>query len=49
VVLARGQAGPSDYVVFDLDPPDEPDGFEQAIQVRSSCAGCSTSWSYPAT
>jgi len=22
-----------DYVVFDLDPPDEPDGFEQAIQV----------------
>jgi bifunctional non-homologous end joining protein LigD len=22
-----------DYVVFDLDPPDEPDGFEQAIEV----------------
>jgi bifunctional non-homologous end joining protein LigD len=22
-----------DYVVFDLDPPDEPDGFEQAIAV----------------
>jgi bifunctional non-homologous end joining protein LigD len=22
-----------DYVVFDLDPPDEPDGFEQAIRV----------------
>jgi bifunctional non-homologous end joining protein LigD len=22
-----------DYVVFDLDPPDEPDGFAQAIQV----------------
>ena len=22
-----------DYVVFDLDPPDGPDGFEQAIQV----------------
>jgi bifunctional non-homologous end joining protein LigD len=21
-----------DYVVFDLDPPDEPDGFEQAIE-----------------
>jgi bifunctional non-homologous end joining protein LigD len=22
-----------DYVVFDLDPPEEPDGFEQAIEV----------------
>ena len=22
-----------DYVVFDLDPPDEPDGFQQAIEV----------------
>jgi bifunctional non-homologous end joining protein LigD len=24
--------GRPDYVVFDLDPPDEPDGFEQAIE-----------------
>ena len=25
--------GRPDYVVFDLDPPDEPDGFAQAIEV----------------
>jgi bifunctional non-homologous end joining protein LigD len=25
--------GQPDYVVFDLDPPDEPNGFEQAIEV----------------
>ena len=25
--------GRPDYVVFDLDPPDEPDGFAQAINV----------------
>ena len=28
-----------DYVVFDLDPPDEPDGFEQAIQVAHLVRG----------
>jgi bifunctional non-homologous end joining protein LigD len=28
-----------DYVVFDLDPPDEPDGFEQAIQVAHFVRG----------
>src|SRR6478736_5887618 len=28
-----------DYVVFDLDPPDEPDGFEQAIQVAQLVRG----------
>ena len=28
-----------DYVVFDLDPPDEPDGFEQAIEVSHLVGG----------
>jgi bifunctional non-homologous end joining protein LigD len=28
-----------DYVVFDLDPPDEPDGFEQAIDVAHLVRG----------
>jgi len=28
-----------DYVVFDLDPPDEPDGFEQAIEVARLVGG----------
>src|SRR2546423_5770399 len=28
-----------DYVVFDLDPPDEPDGFEQAIEVAHLVRG----------
>src|SRR5256714_3171857 len=28
-----------DYVVFDLDPPDEPDGFEQAIKVAQLVRG----------
>ena len=33
VVLARRQAAPADFVLFDLDPPEEPDGFELAIEV----------------
>jgi len=28
-----------DYVVFDLDPPDEPDGFEQAIEAACLVGG----------
>ena len=28
-----------DYVVFDLDPPDDPDGFEQAIEVAHLVRG----------
>jgi bifunctional non-homologous end joining protein LigD len=31
--------GRPDYVVFDLDPPDEPDGFEQAIEVAHLVGG----------
>ena len=31
--------GRPDFVVFDLDPPDEPDGFEQAIEVAHLIRG----------
>jgi bifunctional non-homologous end joining protein LigD len=31
--------GRPDYVVFDLDPPDEPDGFAQAIEVAHLIRG----------
>jgi bifunctional non-homologous end joining protein LigD len=31
--------GRPDYVVFDLDPPDEPDGFEQSIRVAHLVRG----------
>src|SRR5256884_1645676 len=31
--------GRPDYVVFDLDPPDGPDGFEQAIEVAHLVRG----------
>jgi bifunctional non-homologous end joining protein LigD len=31
--------GRPDYVVFDLDPPDEPDGFAQAIEVAHLVRG----------